>query len=376
MFACAPSVNLPGGIPRNMASKAVRCYTLRLYGNPGKIAAVLALMIEYRAWLWDYVTRYFGKGEDATESTKGRGWLANQAFHRARGLLKAGRNSGIETGRPFNRPRSLPLLCDGLLEENTSSTWDYWVKVANGPRLPAQTHRALKNALRRGGKLIKTCEVRQGKKALVARVFVEFEKPAPTPSRDYLGVDVGMNAGVARSDGYVGKDLHVILDRITQKRAEQRRQGHVKSSSRSACKQYLDHEAQRAVNVCQRGGKTLVVESLKTLSHLKTRGSIGAWARQHFAKRCLDLAEIQGVTVQEVWPAYTSQTCPQCGECRAENRRGTVFCCVRCGYVAHADTNAAVNIARKARGVFPAGIREGRVQTQDSLRIVPCGGVS
>ena len=364
---------------RNHTSKAIRCYTLRLYGNPGKISVVLALMIEYRAWLWDYVTCYFTKGEDATESTKGRGWLANQAFHHARGILKAGRNSGIETGNQFNRPQSLPLLCDGILEENKASSFDYWVKVPNGPRLPAQTHRALKNALRRGGTLVKTCEVRQGKKALVARVFVEFEKQALTPSRDSLGIDVGVNAGVARSDGYVGKDLHPILERIEQKRAEQRRQGHLKSSPRSACKQYLDHEAQRAVNVCQRGGKTLVVESLKTLSHLKPRGSIGGWARQHFARRCLDLAEIQGVTVVQEWPAYTSQTCPRCDFCHAGNRRGIHFACLRCGYVAHADVVGARNVARKAAGTFPRREREkAGIQTRDSLLNVPVlgGGVS
>lgn len=353
----------------------IRCYTLRLYANQGKISVVLALMIEYRAWLWDYLIRYFTKGEDTTESTKGRGWLANQAFHRARGMLKAGRNSGIATGRPFNQPQSLPLLCDGALEENKESTWDYWVKVPNGPRLPAQTHRALKNALRQGGKLVKTCEVRQGKKALVARVFVEIEKPGLTPSRDYLGVDVGVHAGVARSDGHLGKDLHPVLARNRQKRDEQRRQGHLKSSGRSACKQYLDHEARRVVNVCARTGKSLAVERLKTLANLTPSGSIGAWARQHFAARCLLLAEEQGVSVVQVWPAYTSQTCPQCGDCRAENRRGTVFCCVRCGYVAHADMTAAVNIARRARGVFPAGIREGREkETRDSLWIVPPGG--
>lgn len=332
---------------------AIRSYNLRIYANPGKVKATLGNMLEYRAWLWDYVRRFYRKGEDATESTKGKGTIANQAFKRARDFLKAGRNSSIATGEWFNCPKRLPLLCQGLLEESKDSSWDYWVKVSNGPRLPAQTHRALKNALRQGGKLVGTCEIRQSKQGwLYGRIFVEFEKPIPKESSDYLGVDVGINAGVARSDGYIGKNLHPIFDRIKQKRAEQQRQGHVRSSQRSACKQYLDREARKAVNVCQRSGKSLAIESLKTLSHLKTRGSIGSWARQHFAKRCLDLAEVQGVTVNEVWPAYTSQTCTQCGFCHARNRRGTVFCCISCGYITHADRNAAVNIARKATGIF------------------------
>lgn len=357
---------------------AIRCYTLRLYGNPGKIQATLGNMLEYRTWFWDYVTRYYGKGEDATESTKGRGWIANQAFKRARDMLKAGRNSGIATGSSFHRPQSLPLLCEGTLEENKTSTWDYWVKVANGPRLPVQTHRALKNALRRGGRLVKTCEVRTGKRALMARVFVEFEKPEPTRSRDYLGVDVGVNAGVARSDGYVGKDLHPILERIKQKRAEQRRQGHLKSLKRSACKQYLDREARRAVNVCLRAGKSLAVESLNTLSNLKSRGSIGAWARQHFAVRCLQLAELSSVAVAQEWPAYTSQTCPRCDFRHAENRRGIHFECLRCGYVAHADVVGARNVARKAAGTFLRQESEkAGIQTRDSFtECSPRGGVS
>lgn len=356
---------------------AIRCYTLRLYGNPRKVKETLGNMLEYRAWLWDYVMRYFGKGEDATESTRGRGWIANQAFKRARDLLKAGRNGGIETGRQFGRPKSVPLLCDGTLEENESSSFDYWVKIANGPRLPAQTHRALKNALRRGGTLIKTCEVRTGTHALMARVFVEFEKPEPTLSRDYLGVDVGVNVGVARSDGYVGKDLHVILDRITQKRAEQRRQGHLKSSKRSACKQYLDREARRAVNVCLHAGKSLAIESLNTLSNLKPTGSIGAWARQHFAVRCLQLAELSSVAVAQEWPAYTSQTCPRCDFCHPQNRRGIHFECLRCGYVAHADVVGACNVARKAAGRFSRWESEkAGIETRDSFLNVSGGGVS
>jgi transposase len=348
-------------------SRTVRCYTLRLYPNSDKAKATLGNMIEYRAWLWDYVTRYFTKSEDATESTAGRGLLANRAFKRARDILKAGRNSSIATGQRFNCPKSLPLLCEGTLEESKTSHFQYWIKVANGPRLPAQTHRALKNALRRGGTLIKMCEIRQGKHALLASVFVEFKKPEPTLSHDYLGTDVGVNAGVARSDGYIGKDLHPLLNRSKQKRAEQRRQGHLTSSARSTCKQYLDREARKVVNVCQRSGKSLAVESLKTLANLKLRGSIGTWAKQHFATRCLLLAEEQGVSVVQVSPAYTSQTCPRCNHCDSRNRRGTVFECKRCGYVAHADFVGARNIARKARGVFPAGIQEGREERPDSF---------
>jgi len=50
--------------------------------------------------------------------------------------------------------------------------------------------------------------------------------------------------------------------------------------------------------------------------------------------------------VEKIKPAYTSQTCSICGHCAPENRESqAVFRCVACGHHAHADVNAAVNIA-------------------------------
>ncbi|WP_327634769.1 transposase [Kribbella sp. NBC_00482] len=50
--------------------------------------------------------------------------------------------------------------------------------------------------------------------------------------------------------------------------------------------------------------------------------------------------------VEKVHPAYTSQTCSDCGHCAPENRESqAVFRCLACGFRAHADVNAAVNIA-------------------------------
>ncbi|MFI6678934.1 RNA-guided endonuclease InsQ/TnpB family protein [Kribbella sp. NPDC050470] len=50
--------------------------------------------------------------------------------------------------------------------------------------------------------------------------------------------------------------------------------------------------------------------------------------------------------VQKINPAYTSQTCSVCGHRAPENRENqTVFRCTACGHRAHADVNAAVNIA-------------------------------
>jgi putative transposase len=53
---------------------------------------------------------------------------------------------------------------------------------------------------------------------------------------------------------------------------------------------------------------------------------------------------------QAVNPAYTSQKCARCGHISAENRKKTRFLCVKCGYIEHADVNAAKNILAHAFG--------------------------
>lgn len=335
----------------------IRSYKLKLYGNLGKQAETYGIMLEYRAWLWHYVSRFYTKGEEYYESTAGLGSLGNQAMKHARQILKAGRNSSIATGEWFSRPQQLPITCEAVLEENKSSIFDYWVKIPTGPRLPAQTHKGLKRALRKGGTLKKTCYVFERKGILYVRVFVEHETPKAVDSGRYLGVDVGVNAGVARSDGYVGKSLRPALARAREKRAEQRRQGHVRSASRTACKQLLDIEARRVINVCLRTGQSLAIERLNTLANLKPTGSIGSWARLHLGKRCLELAELTGVAVVEVWPAGTSITCPVCQHRDKKNRSGIAFRCRECGHVAHADLVAAEAISDRARLAF-FGTRE------------------
>ena len=59
-------------------------------------------------------------------------------------------------------------------------------------------------------------------------------------------------------------------------------------------------------------------------------------------------AESAGRTVIAVDPRNTSRACSQCGYCEAGNRDKEVFRCLLCGYLAHADTNAATNIAVRA----------------------------
>jgi transposase len=65
-------------------------------------------------------------------------------------------------------------------------------------------------------------------------------------------------------------------------------------------------------------------------------------------------ARMAGVRVVCIDPAYTSQTCSRCGHCEKANRKSQArFLCRSCGFSAHADANAACNIARRAAVIPP-----------------------
>ena len=353
---------------------AIRSYELALYANPGKAEDTRYAMWWYQQHTLGYVQGLYDKPANVFVSTARLGLLANQAQRRARDMLRAGRAAEKVTGDPFLCPKSAPFLCEGTIsEDDGTTTFDYWVKTPLGPYLPAQKHKALKNALRKGGKLRKLCEVRQGRKGgLVVRCFVEFEKPKAVDTRDYLGCDVGVNAGVARSDGYIGQALSPVMEEAQRKRSMRQKQGHRKTSVRSAVKQVLDREARRVVKLAKCGNKTLVLESPKALKNLKLRGKIGAWAKRHFDVRVRQIAELEGAAVRDEWPAYTSITCLKCDYSDKQNRRGIDFCCLQCGTIGHADVLAARNLVRRATGRFhtleakKAGIQtrsEGRNKT-------------
>jgi len=66
----------------------------------------------------------------------------------------------------------------------------------------------------------------------------------------------------------------------------------------------------------------------------------------------------RGGFVVAVDPRNTSRTCPCCGHISAENRKSqAVFRCIRCGYAADADVNAAQNILAAGHAVIACGER-------------------
>jgi IS605 OrfB family transposase len=95
-----------------------------------------------------------------------------------------------------------------------------------------------------------------------------------------------------------------------------------------------------------------------------TNRRLARWLWGFLLKRLRYKAELNGVELQVVSAAYTSQSCPRCWFTSSKNRRGERFLCIDCGYSGSADAVAATNVLRRGSDsaitglVAPGAIRQ------------------
>ena len=181
-----------------------------------------------------------------------------------------------------------------------------------------------------------------------------------------MGIDLGIVNIATDSEGntYTG----ALIKRIRKKyrRLRQLLSPRKTSSARKHRKKMARKEARFVKDTNHSISKELVQRALdrqkalavETLTGIRGRGNglsrafrteLNSWAFLQL-KSLLSYKSLQaGVTLIEVDPRYSSQTCSTCGHCERANRKTQErFCCVCCGLEMHADFNAALNL--KARG--------------------------
>lgn len=177
----------------------------------------------------------------------------------------------------------------------------------------------------------------------------------PDPSKEYshfLGVDVGLNALAATSDGRTlgaafKKKFDKKKSKIDQIRANRQRQGLKENSKRL---QRLEENLSGFIKTATGTVANKLVKDYPNtafvVEDLDLRGSPGS---KRFAYRALQRSMEQKALVIKVNPAYSSQTCPSCGYLSKKNRNGTKFRCQCCGKISHADIVGSVNILRRSQ---------------------------
>jgi putative transposase len=206
---------------------------------------------------------------------------------------------------------------------------------------------------------------RDGKWFLHATIETS-EAPLAEPVSGFLGVDMGIVNIATTSTGDKSSGAELNRYRKRQARLRKRLQAKKTSSARRLLKKRRRKEARFAADINHQISKRIVAEAERTgcgiaveeLTGIRDRvrlrkpqrATMHSWAFAQLGSFLAYKAKQAGVAFVEVDPAYTSQTCSACGWVDKKNRRSqAVFECGRCGFVGHADHNAAINIA--ARGV-------------------------
>jgi len=193
---------------------------------------------------------------------------------------------------------------------------------------------------------------------------VDVAEPELIDPRGFFGVDMGIVQIATDSDGraYAGKELNRYRRRQIRIRAGLQAKG-TQSAKRLLAKRRR-RETRHAANVNHVISKSIVAEAERTSRGIAVEVLTGIRARvrlrkpQRAALHCWSFAQLgqfltykarrAGIPLVQVDPRYTSQTCSKCGHRDKRNRPDqATFICRSCGVVAHADHNAAVNIAQR-----------------------------
>jgi IS605 OrfB family transposase len=197
-------------------------------------------------------------------------------------------------------------------------------------------------------------------------VTVDVPDIAPVPVTDFLGVDLGLANLATDSDGnqYSGKPVETARrkNNLQRKRLQKKgTKGAKKKLKRIASKEarFRKHEnhciSKSIVGEARRTGRGIGVEDLKGIRERVTakgydaRNRLGGWGFAQLGTFLLYKARLVGVPIVSVDPAYTSQTCPECGHIERANRKSqSEFRCRACGHEQHADIVGARNIRNAA----------------------------
>jgi putative transposase len=200
-------------------------------------------------------------------------------------------------------------------------------------------------------------------------IYATIEAPEARlvePSNGFVGVDMGIVNIATTSTGERASGAELNRYRKRQLRLRKRLQAKKTSSARRLLKKRRRKEARFAADINHEISKRIVAEAERTghgiaveeLTGIRgrvrlrkpQRAALHSWAFAQLGSFLAYKAKQAGVAFVEVDPAYTSQMCSACGWVDKKNRRSqAAFECGRCGFVGHADHNAAINIA--ARGV-------------------------
>ena len=267
------------------------------------------------------------------------------------------------------------------LEASEESSFNYWLKISTLERgkpllVPvklAQYHQQALTDPKTGKRREINSSVTLNKRDGVWWLMLSYDEEIAlqtAPDAAIVGIDVGIVNFITTSTGKQYGTMHGKLKaRHKRDRAKRRRKAKLRAclkkkgvkklpstSSRTGQRliRQTKQEINRAVNECfeEHQGVQFAYEQLSVATMKFKAKSMNAYLRAsnlaHIPRQIKWNAEKRGVLATPVMSAYSSQECNVCHYTDRANRPNQqTFCCKACGFEAHADYNASVNLSRR-----------------------------
>ncbi len=191
----------------------------------------------------------------------------------------------------------------------------------------------------------------------------ELPDPEPRDVAEALGVDLGVTNIATTSDGNIltSEPIEYNRQRMQRLRSDLQARGslsakrHLRklSGRQRRFQKDINHQiSKRLVATAQRTNRAIALEDLTGIrARTRARGAEqrarhSNWSFAQLRQFIEYKAQLAGIRVVLVDPKHTSQQCARCGHIDKANRCSqSEFLCCACGHAAHADVNAAKNIA-------------------------------
>ncbi len=182
---------------------------------------------------------------------------------------------------------------------------------------------------------------------------------------EFIGVDFGQTDIATLSDGtnFNSNQLKAVRKKYSKVRASVQSKG--TKGAKKLLKRLSGRErrfvsinnhtiSKQIVTKAKEQGKGIAIEDLSNIRKTAKSKSkaqkteLNRWSFYQLRQYLTYKAQLNGVRLLVIPPAYTSQTCSVCqyiGTKEASFRKGKNFACTNCGHIADADVNAARNIA-------------------------------
>ena len=208
---------------------------------------------------------------------------------------------------------------------------------------------------------------------IVAQIVYEVAEPEYSEDGNVMGIDLGIKCPAVSyiSDGSVkfygnGRNNKYMRRHYKYLRRKLQKAKHMNTVKRINNKEQrimkdIDHKLSHSIieTAAAHNVKFIKLERLAnirstTRTSRKNNHSLHTWSFYRLAQYIEYKAGLEGIKVEYVNPAYTSQTCPVCGHVHHANDRN--YTC-KCGFHIHRDLLGAMNICNSTEYVGDSNVR-------------------